>query len=253
MIEISFAIIFLLAIILSMNAYQKHTEEKLERIKKIITANKRIIMDSESLLAGTDSENMSNKLKIAILNRIAYSLSNIISVSKERTFQSKLEETKLSISHLEVSHENFASFANMVIPNDQSASVAKIKVIKELRILINSEYRANRLDHFSYTKENLDLYIAQIKISFETYYNYAIKAKLKNKIGTARQLFEKCVKLLESTTHKHEYIDKSLATVKSEIKEISDALKETNKEHVEKEKSKENGDLDILFAPKKKW
>ena len=69
----------------------------------------------------------------------------------------------------------------------------------------------------------------------------------------ARQYFEKALTTLEGQTYTDDFITNKKAEAKHYIEEITNELKSANAKDAQQKEKDEQDDLDLLFAPKKKW
>ena len=74
-----------------------------------------------------------------------------------------------------------------------------------------------------------------------------------NMIGSARQYYEKAKSIIASLNYRDEYINTKAVEIEEVLKQISTELKATNATDRQKKQEQEKDDLDVLFAPKKKW
>lgn len=253
MLEISAIVAFLIIALICFASYQNFIKEREAQIREIISKNKNAITSCRSVIYGNEADHISNDLKLIVLKRIKYSLNNIIAVSKESNLKIELEQTENDIFEISCNPSNKKSFSSLDIPKDQNETVKKIRYIKSLRAFIRSEKNNGRLDLMTHSKEDLELYVAQIKLTIETYYNAGISAKLKNRNGSARSHFEKCEDILNKVTATHEYITEKKAVIDKELREIKDCLKKDQDEHLRKIKEQEKDEFDTVFGPKRKW
>ena len=72
-------------------------------------------------------------------------------------------------------------------------------------------------------------------------------------VGSARQYFEKAQATLSAVTYSDEYVTTKRLEVEGYLEAISVELRASNASALKKKTEEEQDDLDILFAPKKKW
>jgi hypothetical protein len=72
-------------------------------------------------------------------------------------------------------------------------------------------------------------------------------------VGSARQYFEKAYATLSAVPYSDEYVNAKRQEVERYLEEISVELKASNASALKKKNEQEQDDLDVLFAPKKKW
>ena len=72
-------------------------------------------------------------------------------------------------------------------------------------------------------------------------------------VGSARQYFEKALATLSGVSYSDEYVSAKRQEVENYLEAISSELKASNATSRKKKAEQEQDDLDVLFAPKKKW
>lgn len=219
----------------------------------ILEKNRRIVLGCESFILNPDFQNLSDSIKKLLYKRLLAAHEEISQISSEVEHQVKIRQVKNTLEGFRFNVENETSFEEVVVPKEQLFVIAKVKYIKRVRRFIFGEKARGRMVISEHTKEDLALSLAQLKLIFETYYNAAIAAKIKNQTGTARNYFEKCLKVLDKSKINNEYTENKYLSIKSELEDIKNKLKAKQDEHLKRIKEQENPDYEQLFAPKRKW
>ncbi|TMP75307.1 hypothetical protein CWB73_21925, partial [Pseudoalteromonas phenolica] len=80
-----------------------------------------------------------------------------------------------------------------------------------------------------------------------------LSARTANMVGSARQYFEKAYATICAVSYNDDYVKEKKAQLEGYLEEISSELRASNASAVKKKAEQEQDDLDVLFAPKKKW
>ena len=72
-------------------------------------------------------------------------------------------------------------------------------------------------------------------------------------VGSARQYFEKAYATVSAVAYSDDYITSKRQELEGYLEAISTELKASNATALKKKAEQEQDDLDVLFAPKKKW
>ena len=119
--------------------------------------------------------------------------------------------------------------------------------------MLRSEHSKARVDTQIFLSEDKRLEKIQLKINIDSQVKRGNAARAANMLGSARQYFEKALNTLNSVSYTDEYISAKKAELEGFLSEITTDLKATNATDAKKKAEQEKDDLDVLFAPKKKW
>jgi hypothetical protein len=93
----------------------------------------------------------------------------------------------------------------------------------------------------------------QLRINVESQVKRGNMARSNHMLGSARQCYEKALATLANAATVDEYVQSRKMEVNTILADIAEELKEGNLRDREKKLEAENNDLDVLFAPKRKW
>lgn len=234
------------------NAVQQHKEKQENERRAQIARHKAIIDETETILMNAANVPLSVKTIIILLSRILNALRDTYALQPDiQGLKQRIDETASRIDNM--NPEDGSQDELSQLPDAEKQLIALIQGIKKLRSVLRSEHSKGKIDTQQFIIEDKRLERMQLKINVETSVKRGLKARSTNMLGSARQYFEKAIITLEGQTNPDEYVQSKLEEVQSYLREITAELKSTNARDVSKKRKDEEDDLDILFAPKKKW
>jgi hypothetical protein len=120
-------------------------------------------------------------------------------------------------------------------------------------VTLKSEQSKGNLDLQSFTKEDHELSVMQLKISVDSLQKRGMIAYQKEMIGSSRQYLEKALLTIANSSIQSEYCTSKRKEIQNVLEDITSSLKNNNAKDVVKKAKTEEDELDILFQPKKKW
>ncbi len=193
---------------------------------------------------------MSETIVRIIQRRVHDALAVMVELSPtSRELKNRLHESKERIS----SSIDGADAERLVMPDNDKQIIALVQGIKKLRQILRSEHSKGKVDTQVFVMEDKRLEKLQLRINVESQIKRGRSARAANMVGSARQYFEKAYATICSVTYNDEYVSEKRAELEKYLEEISVELKASNASSVKKKAEQERDDLDVLFAPKKKW
>lgn len=243
-------IVALIVIALWVSAVQQHKEKQEAERRKELTKQKKIIEEAEEVLLNSTNIPMSENLLRVLQRRIYDALAAMVQLSpNSKELKNRLNESKQRLSN-EIDANNSE---NLVLPDNDKQLISLIQGIKKLRAVLRSEHGKGKIESQVFVNEDKRLEKLQLKINVESQIKRGISARTANMVGSARQYFEKAYATLNAVAYSDDYINSKKQQVESYLQEISTELKESNADARKKKQEQEQDDLDVLFAPKKKW
>ncbi|WP_338366516.1 hypothetical protein [uncultured Pseudoalteromonas sp.] len=243
-------IVALIVIALWVSAVQQHKEKQEIERRKELTKQKAIIEETEEALMNSANIPLSEN-NIRVLQRRCYeALNAMVSHSpNSKALKNRLAEAKERLNGT-VQANNTDKFS---LPSNDKQLVSLIQGIKKLRTIMRSEHSKGRVDSQVFATEDKRLEKLQLKINIESQIKRGISARSAGMVGSARQYFEKAYATLSAVAYSDEYVNAKRHEVEGYLEEISSELKASNASALKKKTEAEQDDLDVLFAPKKKW
>lgn len=232
---------------------QKNNERNQVEIKRLISLNKAILSEAENILINPIAEQLSNDLKSTLYKRILRALIQIQKISVNNFSKNKIRDTEFQIAKLTSINDIVQSMSDIDVPDTDLEVIAIIQFIKKIKMILISEYKLGNVESSIYSNEEALLSMSQIRLSVETHYSKALKARAADKIGTARTSFEKALEILQNHDGNSEYKEKKMVEISDRLNDIAEDLKTANDDHLKKVAKKEYDELDALFKPKQKW
>ncbi|MCF7500347.1 hypothetical protein [Pseudoalteromonas sp. L1] len=243
-------IVALIVIALWVSAVQQHKEKQEAERRKELAKQKKIIEEAEDVLINSTNIPMSENLLRIIQRRVYDALASMVQLSPtSKELKNRLNESKERLS-APIDGNNSES---LVLPDNDKQLISLIQGIKKLRSVLRSEHGKGKVDSQIFVAEDKRLEKLQLRINVESQIKRGISARSANMIGSARQYFEKALATLSSISYSDEYTNAKRNEVEGYLEAISTELKASNATSLKKKAEQEQDDLDVLFAPKKKW
>ncbi|ESP90338.1 MULTISPECIES: hypothetical protein [Pseudoalteromonas] len=244
-------IVALVVIAVWISAIQQHKEKQEAERRKELAKQKRIIEESEDVLVNSTNIPMSGDMLRVIQKRVHDALAMMVELTPtSRELKNRLHESQERMS---MEPANLTDSDKVSLPDNDKQLIALVQGIKKLRQLLRSEHSKGKVDTQVFVKEDRRLEKIQLRINVESQIKRGLSAKTANMVGSARQYFEKAYATIMAVTYSDEYVTEKKNQLETYLNEISVELKASNASAVKKKAEKEKDDLDVLFAPKKKW
>lgn len=243
-------IVALIVIALWVSAVQQHKEKQEAERRKELTKQKAIIEETEEALMNSANIPLSENIIRVLQRRIYEALNTMVTSSPtSKALKSRLGETKTHLTNAVLDNSSEA----LTLPNNDKQLVGLIQGIKKLRSILRSEHNKGRIDSQVFVLEDKRLEKLQLRINIESQIKRGLSARSASMVGSARQYFEKAQATLNAVTYTDEYVTTKRQEVEGYLEAISVELRASNASALKKKTEEEQDDLDILFAPKKKW
>ena len=244
-------IVALIVIAVWVSAIQQHKEKQEAERRKELAKQKRIIEEAEDVIMNSSNIPMSEAIIRIIQRRVHDALAVMVELSPtSRELKSRLNESQERLNN---APENTSEADSLSLPENDKQIVALVQGIKKLRHLLRSEHSKGKVDTQLFVSEDRKLERFQLKINVESQIKRGVSARTANMVGSARQYFEKAYATICSVSHTDDYVKERKALLENYLEEISTELRASNASAVKKKAEQEQDDLDVLFAPKKKW
>ncbi len=187
-----------------------------------------------------------------LLKRIAYTLKAMVELEPgSRDLKSRLGDTEKRLS--EMGTNPAPTSENISLPDNDKQIIGMIQGIKKLRTILRAEHARGNIDTQLVVQEDRRLENLQLRINVESQIKRGNQARNGQMLGSARQCYEKALITLSNASHADEYVVAKRNEMNAILAEIAEELKEGNLRDRQKKAEAENNDLDVLFAPKRKW
>ncbi|MBB1371644.1 MULTISPECIES: hypothetical protein [unclassified Pseudoalteromonas] len=243
-------IVALIVIALWVSAVQQHKEKQEADRRKELTKQKAIIEETEEALMNNANIPFSDNTLRVLQRRNHDALSTMVSLSPgSKILKNRLNEAKERLNN-PVQGSNSESLS---LPSNDKQLVSLIQGIKKLRIILRSEHNKGNLDSQLFVIEDKRMEKLQLQINIESQIKRGLSARSAGMVGSARQYFEKAHASLSAVSYSDPYVTAKYQEVEGYLEAISVELRASNASALKKKTEQEQDDLDILFAPKKKW
>ncbi|MFN6971923.1 MAG: hypothetical protein ACK4NN_13720 [Rheinheimera sp.] len=234
------------------NAMQQH-KERLATLKRAEFSKLRSMLeDTEEILLNAANVPLTPGISLMLLKRIAYTLKAMVELEPgSRDLKSRLHDTEKRLS--EMDGNSAASSENISLPDNDKQIISMIQGIKKLRTILRAEHARGNIDTQLVVQEDRRLENLQLRINVESQIKRGNQARSGQMLGSARQCYEKALITLSNASHADEYVVSKRNEMNAILAEIAEELKEGNLRDRQKKAEAENNDLDVLFAPKRKW
>ncbi|CAH9051709.1 hypothetical protein PSECIP111951_01625 [Pseudoalteromonas holothuriae] len=244
-------IVALIVIAVWVSAVQQHREKQEGERRKELAKQKKIIEESEDIIVNSCNIPMSEVILRVLQRRVYDALNLMVELSPtNKELKNRLNEAK---ERLNTALDPDMQADALNLPDADKQLIALVQGIKRLRNVLRSEHSKGKVDTQLFVAEDRRLEKLQLRINVESQIKRGVSARTANMVGSARQYFEKAYATINAVTYNDEYVAEKKAILETYLNEISTELKASNASAVKKKKEKEQDDLDVLFAPKKKW
>lgn len=243
-------IVALIVIALWVSAVQQHREKQEAERRKELTRQKKIIEESEDVLLNSANIPMSENALRIIQRRIYDALSAMVQLSStSKELKNRLKDAKERLTG-PIDGNNSET---LTLPDNDKQLISLVQGIKKLRTVLRSEHGKGKVDSQVFAIEDKKLEKLQVKINIESQIKRGVSARSANMVGSARQYFEKAYAAVSAAPYSDDYIMAKKSELEGYLEAISTELKASNATALKKKTEQEQDDLDVLFAPKKKW
>lgn len=247
-------IVFLVIAVVVFNGIQQH-KEKLEAEKRAKLAKQKAIIDeSEELLMAISILPPSINVNKILQKRSLNAVKNMVDIAPEsREYKKRATEFETRLNATNEQAQSPLADDTFILPDNDQQLVQILQCIKKLRIVLKSEQAKGQLSSNEFMQEDVRLESYQLKINVESLIKRGNAAQSKDMVGSARQYYEKALKVVSDHPRRSDYLMQKKAELEGILEEITNALKSSNAEDRAKKEKDEQDDLDVLFQPKKKW
>ena len=234
------------------NAMQQH-KERLATLKRAEFSKLRSMLeDTEEILLNAANVPLTPGISMMLLKRIAYTLKAMVELEPgSRDLKSRLNDTEKRLNEMEGTSS--AVSENITLPDNDKQIIGMIQGIKKLRTILRAEHARGNIDTQLVVQEDRRLENLQLRINVESQIKRGNQARNSQMLGSASQCYEKALITLSNASHADEYVVAKRNEMNAILAEIAEELKEGNLRDRQKKAEAENNDLDVLFAPKRKW
>lgn len=244
----------LVGLLILVNAIEQYKKRLAHERHQLLLKLAAIIAENDELLINAVQVPLSVGLKKIILRRSISVIEQVLSmVPDSHSMPNRLRDAKEQLHQLEQSKTS--EIASLVVPNNDAHSAAMIKTIKKLRYILGKQQSKGSITQREMVFEDQILAHNLLRIFVEYKILQAEQAVKEDKLGSARQFYEKALKTLRGQNNQSDYVLAKEREILEKTEEISNALKhrESNKEFEEVEIG-DDSDLELVFSDtKKKW
>lgn len=243
-------IIALIVIAVVVSALQQHKEKQEQARRRELAKQRKIVEETEEALINSGEIPISAMTLKILHRRVFNAYKAMLDLSpSSKAIASRCKEAK---ERAENPPEQLPQ-SSFALPDQDKQLVLLIQGIKKLRAILRNEQNKGAIDASTFIKEDKHFERLQLQINIESLYKRAIAAKKAGMIGSARQYFEKAYTTLNNLSQQDEYSIGKLQQIKDQLADISEQLKSNHQSDIKKRQEEESDELDVLFAPKKKW
>ena len=240
------------------NAFQQH-REKVEAEKRTELAKQKAIIDETENVIMSASQSqipVSPMLNLILLKRIQNALKLTHELNpKAPEIKQRLNDISERIKTNEADAEkNKATLADgITLPDNDKQIIVTIQSLKKLRSLLRTEHSKGKVGAQAFITEDKRLDKMQLRVNVDTLSRRAEGAVNSQMMGSARQYLEKAIAALTNFSVQDEYVSTRKAQLEAQLMQIQENLRNSNAEDTARRIEHEKNELDVLFAPKKKW
>ncbi|UAA40206.1 hypothetical protein KIH87_07665 [Paraneptunicella aestuarii] len=245
-------IVTLIVLAIMINAIQQHKEKVEAERRTEIAKQKSIVDETENVLLASGQIPVSPNLALIMHKRIYNALKIILELNpKAADIKQRVKESSERINNITPSPAEVDE--NITLPDNDKQIILCIQSLKKLRALLRSEHSKGKVDTQTFIAEDKRLDRMQLRVNVDTLYRRADSAIKSQMMGSARQYLEKAIIALSNFPAQDEYTKTKKAHLEQLLNQIQENLRNSNAEDAARRLEKEKDELDVLFAPKKKW
>ncbi|MDF3125622.1 hypothetical protein [Rheinheimera sp. 1928-s] len=244
-------VVALVIIAVIVNAVQQH-KERLAALKRAEFSKLRTLLeDTEDILLNAANVPITKGIIQMLLKRIVVTLKAMLELEpNSKDLKKRIGETEARLNDTAVGD---MTVEGLTMPDNDKQIIGMIQGIKKLRTILRSEHARGNIDTQTVVQEDRRLEMLQLRINVESQIKRGNQARAGNMLGSARQCYEKALTTMSNCAHSDDYITTRKSEVMTILEDIATELKEGNLRDRQKKAEQENNDLDVLFAPKRKW
>ena len=243
--------LLLLVIVYSIMQQFKRKEEA-DRFASM-RKSKAVIDEAEELLSNAAHLPFSKTLVIVLQGRILTALKTSLRANPPNadSVKQRIIDIQTQINNVQ---KNYSADENQFrMPESDKQTIQMLQIIKRLRGVTRMEYGKGKLSPQAYAAEDRRLELMQLKINLANLVQKAFAAVSQGQNNAALQMMGKGLKVLDGIKDKDGFLKSLEEKFKSGKEDIETKSQAATKEKAEKQKAKEQDELDVLFQPKKKW
>lgn len=249
-------IALLLFVLIGYNIIQQY-RQKVESERRIAISKQRaIILEVDELLLNATKMPFSKSLLLILQNRIRNALLLMLKSSPDNpAIREHLKNTDAQIQQV---RSNYTPPDESIFrtPESDREALGLLRVTKKIRAVLRSEHAKGKITTDILVGEDRRLEIMQLKINLENSFKRILDAKLSKQFGSANQMINKLLPILDGIQDKDNYLEKKqaqLLEIKNEIKEYLVKHSDNELQAIKAKEAEKQNDIDVLFQDKKKW
>jgi type II secretory pathway pseudopilin PulG len=245
-------IVVLVLMAIGANAMQQHKERKEAEKRAEVAKLKAIIDETEDVLMSAGHIPISPATIGILHGRIVDALKGMLMINPQPDLKQRIQDATTRAEQAATTGGG-ADLSSFQLPDNEKQIIAIIQGIKKIRALLKAEHSKGKVDPHLFMQEDKLLDGLQLRVNVETLVKRGNSALETNMLGSSRQYFEKALTALSAVMQPDEYVLQRKQFVEDNLSRITEQLKNTNAADRAKKAAEEQDDLDVLFAPKKKW
>lgn len=243
-------IIGLVVIAIVANVLQQQREKQEADRRQEMTKHRAIIEETEHVIANDIGIPISPVGFQVLYRRVLATLKTMNQVTpNHKDILARMQDVT---NKLESNDFGNVDAESLKIPDNDKVLVAMIQALKKYRTILRAEHNKGTVAGPAYMEEDKRIERLQLRINISSQVRRGKMAKNNGMTGSARQYFEKAMATLDAQVYTDEYIMNSKAEVQGYLEDIARELN-ADKAAKSAEFAEEQDNLDVLFAPKKKW
>ena len=246
----------LLFVLIGYNIIQQYKQKIASEHRIAISKQRAVINEVEELLLNATKMPFSKSLLLILQNRIRNALMIMLKLSPNNI--SMRDHLKNTAAQIEQLRNNYTPPDESVFrtPENDKEALILLKVTKKIRAVLRSEHAKGKITTDIFVDEDHRLELMQLKINLENSIKRIYEAQLNEQFGSAHQMINKLLKILNSIPDKDTYLDNKkaqLIAIKEEIKKYQTKHNDEELKAIKAKEEEKKNDIDVLFQDKKKW
>lgn len=248
----------LLLLVIGINVIQQQ-KERVESQRRIDLARQRAIIDeTEEVLSNTGMIPCTKNVILVLYRRVheALQVASNLSVGPQASdYQRRVMDIATQIETLQNTQKSVPAIESFRLPDNDKQILALVQTLKKLKSIIRAEHNKGKVDPNIFSEEEGRIDSLQLRINVDSMLSRGRAACYMKQYGSAKQMVTKALGTLQAIkaqSPNDPFIGKKVEEAKAMLEEISGAQAKTAHNAPQQDKEEE-GDIDMLFQPKKKW
>ncbi|MCE9687810.1 hypothetical protein LZP73_16640 [Shewanella sp. AS16] len=247
----------LLLLVIGINVIQQQKERVEAERRTELARQKAIIDETENVLSNTGMIPCSTQIMLILYKRVRDGLEiarHLVAPQQQNDYLRRLSDLKAQIETLSHNPSQTPAIESFRLPDNDRQVLVLVQTLKKLKAILRAEHNKGKVEPAVFTLEENRIDSLQLRINVDSMLSRARAASFMKQYGSSRQMVTKALATLhaiKAQTPNDPFIARKVDEAKLLLDEIMGAQRRSEP-NAPKPKD-DDGDIDMLFQPKKKW